>query len=227
MSAAAVDKNFRSTERNSNSRANIFLVECVVVLTGYVYALNYRLGPFGESNRMLLLATFGLIYMLRLNLMTRVLLKRELSIEELTFVILIWLPSIMGSFALMATTDVDLTTIDCIITTAMYLFGSYLNTYSELQRKIWKGDVKNKGRCYTKGLFSLSRNINYFGDSVLFGAWAAATGCWWNLWVPIIMSLAFWFHHIPDKEQYLQRRYGRDWDDYIRETPYAFVPYLC
>lgn len=225
--APATDSNFRSTERQSNLRANIFITECVAVLSAYVYALNYRLGPASDSNRMLLLAVFGLIYMIRLNVMSRFLLKRELAIEELTVVILLWLPSILTSFVALVTTDVDLSTAKCVVITAMYLFGSYLNTYSELQRKIWKGDVKNKGRCYTEGLFSLSRNINYFGDTVLFGAWAAASGCWWNIWVPIAMASSFWFHHIPDKEQYLAKRYGRDWDDYIRQTPYAFVPYVC
>ncbi len=35
----------------------------------------------------------------------------------------------------------------------LFFLGSYLNTYSELQRKWWKNDLKNKGKIYTKGLF--------------------------------------------------------------------------
>ena len=202
----------------------------MAVLSAYIYALHFRLGPVSavsESKRVLLLAAFGLIYILRLNVMSRYLLKRELSIEELTIVILLWLPSILASFVSLAATDVDLSTTKCIAIAIIYLLGSYLNTGSELQRKLWKEDVKNKGRCYTEGLFSLSRNINYFGDTTLFGAWATATGSWWNSWVPIAMALSFLFYHIPDKELYLAERYGRDWDDYIRKTPYAFVPYVC
>lgn len=224
---------FRSTQRRSSLRGNIFLIECVAVLSAYFYALKHRLGPAAAaadpscSHRMSILTSFGLIYMIRLNVMSRFLLKRELAVEELTFVILIWLPSILSSFVLLTTTDADLKALHCTIIAAIYLFGSYLNTYSELQRKIWKGNAANKGRCYTDGLFSFSRNINYFGDTVLFSAWAAATGSWWNIWVPIAMAASFWFHHIPDKEKYLAQRYGRDWDDYTAKTPYAFIPYVC
>merc|ERR1712183_1261588 len=113
------------------------------------------------------------------------------------------------------------------VASIMYVLGSYLNTYSEFQRKIWKQDPIHKGRCYMLGLFSLSRNINYFGDSLLFAGWAVATGNWINSWAPILMSLSFYFYHIPDKEKYLQTRYAQDWPTYLSQTPYSFIPYIC
>ena len=78
------------------------------------------------------------------------------------------------------------------------------------------------------GLFSRSRNINYFGDSVLFTGWAIATGNWANAWAPIVMSLTFYYYHIPDhKGKYLAARYGNEWPVYTVQTPYAFIPLIC
>merc|ERR1719291_1211092 len=121
--------------------------------------------------------------MVRLNIMSAWILQRELMIEELTFVILIWLPAIMGSYIVLAK---DTSALGLVIASVLYVLGSFLNTYSELQRKIWKRDRDNQGRCYTLGLFSLSHNINYFGDTMLFAGWAIATGNMVNLWAPII-----------------------------------------
>jgi len=213
---------FRSVERTSNLRANIFLFESMVVLSVYVYLIyGWKLCCSAQSH---LLAAFGAIYMIRLNIMSRWLLQRELGIEELTVVMLLWLPAIMGSYIFLAKNVSD---VGLVVASIMYTLGSYLNTYSELQRKIWKRDPDHKGRCYTLGLFSWSRNINYFGDSLLFAGWAVATGNLVNWWTPIVMGLSFYFFHIPDKEKYLKTRYAQDWPAYQAQTPYAFVPYLC
>jgi len=213
---------FRNVERKSNLRANIFLAESVMVLNIYFYMVYGW--KFSMNTQSHLLAAFGVIYMIRLNIMSRWILQRELGTEELTVVILLWLPSIMGSYIALA---VNVSNGILAVASILYGLGSYLNTYSELQRKHWKSYPNNKGRCYTLGLFSLSRNINYFGDTLLFTGWALATGTWTNAWAPIVMGLSFYFFHIPDKEQYLATRYAQDWPDYLIQTPYAFIPYLC
>eukprot|EP00593_Proboscia_inermis_P014738 CAMPEP_0171299264 /NCGR_PEP_ID=MMETSP0816-20121228/8071_1 /TAXON_ID=420281 /ORGANISM="Proboscia inermis, Strain CCAP1064/1" /LENGTH=226 /DNA_ID=CAMNT_0011774927 /DNA_START=9 /DNA_END=689 /DNA_ORIENTATION=+ len=212
---------FRSVERTSNLRANIFLFECMVVMSLYIFLLYaWRLEYSSQVN---LLAAFGAIYMIRVNIMSRWLLPRELGMEEITVVIL-FISSIMGSYVILAK---EISSVGLAVSSILYAFGSYLNTWSEMQRKFWKGDPANKGRCYTLGLFSWSRNINYFGDSMLFAGWAVATGNWVNSWAPIVMSLAFYFFHIPEKEKYLAIRYAKDWPAYLTQTPYAFIPYIC
>ena len=217
---------FRSVERHSYARTNIFALESTVVLAAYIWALRIRLSN-AAPKRCALLEGFGAVYFARLNFMTIYLLQRELALEELTVVMLLWLPSILGSFVYLSSEDSDLTCTESIILVAMYLLGSFLNTYSEYQRKIWKRDPRNKGRCYTMGLFAWSRNVNYFGDVVLFASWAGATGRWLSFVAPTLMALSFWYHHIPDKERYLAKRYGRDWIAYMEQTPYALVPYVC
>jgi len=44
----------------------------------------------------------------------------------------------------------------------LVLAGSYLNSFSEIQRKWWKQNPDNKGHCYTQGLFGYSMHINFF-----------------------------------------------------------------
>ena len=222
---------FRSAKRKSNLRVNIFLFESVIVSSLYLYSIyGWKFVSSSSYNNTTtplqahVLAVFGVMYMIRLNVMTIWLLPRELGIEELTFVILVWIPSIMGSYVALAK---NVSNVILVVAFLLYGLGSYLNTYSELQRKEWKQNPSNKGRCYTLGLFSSSRNINYFGDTMLFAGWAVATGNVVNAWAPIVMGLTFYYFHIPDKELYLASRYARDWPDYTAQTPYAFVPFLC
>jgi steroid 5-alpha reductase family enzyme len=62
-----------------------------------------------------------------------------------------------------------------VIGILLYLSGSYINTHSEYSRHVWKLKEENRGRLYTRGLFSLSMHINYFGDIVLFTGLAMVT----------------------------------------------------
>merc|ERR1712087_62908 len=220
------DMSFRAVPRRSTStwRANIFTAECVVVLSVYLHALLAWKPP---TVRISVLVVFGIVYFVRLNLMARYLLPREIAIEELTFVILVWIPAILASFVPPAVTSAgDVGGVTLAFSVAAYAAGSYLNTASEYERKVWKDNPEHRGMLYTQGLFALARNINYLGDVLLFAGWAAATGAWWNAWVPATMSLTFLFHHIPDKEAYMASKYAdAGWPAYVARTK-AIVPYL-
>ena len=227
-----VQHTFRTAERRSMGRANLFALLCTLILAAYSLVL-LRPGTVwaglpvaAATDRVGILFAFGLIYLLRLNVMARWLLPRELAQEELT-VVPLWVLSILASYSLGAIRlTEEMTTLAMGVSILLYVLGSWLNSWSELQRKSWKAMPENKGRCYTRGLFSLSRNINYFGDCVLFAGWAVASGCWWNAWAPVTMAASFQFHHIPDKEAYLSKRYAADWPAYQRRVK-AFVPFIC
>jgi len=111
------------------------------------------------------------------------------------------------------------------IAVALLLFGSFLNSFSELQRKWWKNDPINKGHCYTKGLFKYSMHINYFGDTVMFTGWCLLTSYIWTLAVPLIMAGMFIFYHIPGLDSYLAGRYGKEFQLYSDRTK-KFIPFL-
>jgi len=101
---------------------------------------------------------------------------------------------------------------------AFYSVGSYLNTFAEYQRQHFKSDPANTGQLYTQGLFGLSRNINYFGDIVLFSGLALVTGQITLLTIPLAMALNFVFFIIPQKEAYLSEKYGSQFKNFSKQT---------
>ncbi|MDW6004330.1 methyltransferase family protein [Vibrio mangrovi] len=107
----------------------------------------------------------------------------------------------------------------------LLVLGSFLNTYSELQRKWWKKDPNNKGKIYTEGLFSYSMHINYFGDVVLFSGWSLLTCNYWTLLLPLAMGYSFVAMHIPALDSYLADRYGDAFSQYAAKTK-KLVPFI-
>jgi steroid 5-alpha reductase family enzyme len=120
--------------------------------------------------------------------------------------------------------SIDLNLLDSVAL-ALYLFGSYLNTFSEIQRKRWKANPANKGHCYTEGLFRYSMHINYFGDTVLFTGWCLFTQNIWIMIFPLLIGLSFVFYHIPALDSYLAERYGEEFKTYAQKTK-KFIPFL-
>jgi len=105
-----------------------------------------------------------------------------------------------------------------IVAILLLLIGSYLNSFSEMQRKWWKQDPINRGHAYTLGLFKYSMHINFFGDVVLFTGWALLTYNFWTLGLPLLMALMFIFLHIPALDNYLRGRYGEEFMAYEKRT---------
>lgn len=108
---------------------------------------------------------------------------------------------------------------------ALVLTGSYLNTASETQRKLWKRDPANKGHCYTGGLFKYSMHINYFGDTIMFTGWALLTASPWSFVLPALMAAMFVGYHIPALDAYLANRYPDEFPAYARTTR-KFIPFI-
>ena len=105
------------------------------------------------------------------------------------------------------------------------LSGSFLNTFSELQRKWWKNNPENSGHCYTGGLFRYSMHINYFGDTILFTGWVLFSQNVFALGLPVIMAISFMFFHIPNLDKYLLERYGDEFKKYSLKTK-RFIPFI-
>lgn len=112
-----------------------------------------------------------------------------------------------------------------VVAFVLLVLGSYLNSFSEIQRKWWKRDSQNSGHCYTERLFSYSMHINYFGDTVLFTGWCLFTYNYWMLVLPLLMGGMFVFFHIPSLDAYLAERYGKEFNDYSKRTK-KFIPYV-
>jgi protein-S-isoprenylcysteine O-methyltransferase Ste14 len=170
------------------------------------------------------LLAFAWVYFARLLLTSLVFLKRKVGWDEafqvgpfllVIQVVLAWL----GSRSTAPWSAVD------TVAVALYGLGSYLNTGSELQRKLWKTHPENKGHLYTGGLFRLSMHVNYFGDVVLFSGFALLTRSPWAWLVPGLMAAMFVFLHIPLLDRYLRERYGDEFVEWERRTK-KLVPFV-
>lgn len=175
-------------------------ISCASLLAGYLMFTDVNelydwLKPYainGNFTRQVILMFCVLFYVSRLFITVFVFLKRKMAWSEMLLV------SGLMSFVLFSFAKVGgnshqpVGALDCF-SIFLYLFGSWLNTYSEYTRHIWKKQEVNKGRPYTEGLFKYSMHINYFGDIVLFSGFALITYSFSLLVIPLIMALNFIF----------------------------------
>ncbi|KAK3117457.1 hypothetical protein LTR53_001144 [Teratosphaeriaceae sp. CCFEE 6253] len=114
-----------------------------------------------------------------------------------------------------------------IVGSTMYTLGLFIEWYSEVQRHVWKKDPANKGKVYDRGLFGLSRHVNYFGYTMWRTGYALAAGGWvWGSVVGAWFTYDFTQRGIPVLQHYLQDRYGEQYQAYERKVPAKFVPFL-
>jgi protein-S-isoprenylcysteine O-methyltransferase Ste14 len=166
----------------------------------------------------------GTIYFLRLCITSFVLLKRKMAWNEMMTVGLL-VVFVQIFFAILTIYHKDLFKPLDWLWIGLYVIGSFLNTGSEWQRRIWKKDTSNTGKLYTGGLFKYSMHINYFGDSLLFTGFALLTGSLWALIIPLFMTTGFIFMHIPVLDRYLREKYKDQFDLYSEKTR-KFIPWI-
>ena len=180
------------------------------------YAIN------GNFTRQVLLMFCLLFYGSRLFITVFVFLKRKMGWLE-TILISGLMSFALFSFARVGgSSQLPLNALDYLVL-ILFLGGSWINTYSEYTRHIWKKKRENKGRPYTDGLFKYSMHINYFGDIVLFSGLALITQSFSLLVIPLIMALNFVFFLIPSLDKYLEQKYGEKFTEYAKSTK-KFIP---
>ena len=178
----------------------------------------------GNQGRLIVMFCFSLVLFLRLLITFFVLLKRRFDWSEFGGVVLaLFIYQIV--FALLGAGEEE--PLDWLdgIGMALFVLGSFLNTGSEIQRYLFKNDPAHKGVLYTRGMFSLARHINYFGDSLWVTAWAILTGNIWSIFIPLLITGMFVLAFIPSLTKHLKSRYGQDFDSWAKRTK-AFVPFL-
>ncbi len=192
---------------------------------GQIFGKTWHLADFSRAQ---ILFGCALIYWLRHVITLFYLLERKIEWSE-----------VLGLLVFMAAFEIGLTLLGggafrdysvnlnlLDLGALMFLLvGSYLNSFSEIQRNWWKADPVNNGRCYTKGLFGYSMHINYFGDTVLFTGWCLFTHNFWSLGIPLFMACTFIFFHIPGIDSYLAERYGEEFKNYSENTK-KFIPFI-
>lgn len=181
-------------------------------------------GPLSvaTSSRAWLVVAFSLVYLLRVLVTTYVTVQRPVAYAEAALVggWMLVIHATMGFVAAQVSAAPDGWT---VLGVALYVFGSWMNTFSELQRRAWKARQENTGHLYTLGLFRWCRHPNYLGDTLLFTGFAAVTGSWVALVIPVTMAAGFVFAAIPALDRRLRAHYGDEFDRWAAKTA-RYIP---
>lgn len=112
-----------------------------------------------------------------------------------------------------------------IVGLALFFFGLSTELVAEVQRRNFKRDPKNKGKAYTGGLWSIVRHANYLGYSCWRAGFALANGGWtFGIGTASFFLYDFASRGIPVLDQYCSEKYGEQWAEFKRNTPYALIP---
>ncbi|MEO9258623.1 MAG: DUF1295 domain-containing protein [Crocinitomicaceae bacterium] len=177
-----------------------------------------------NTERRFIIYLFCIIIFIRLSFMMLYLLKRTIPWAESVSVPFAFAIYYIGFSLLVMSTDKPLDWID-VLGIIIFLIGSYLNTFGELQRHFWKKRPENKGKLYTEGLFKYSMHINFFGDVLWVTAFAILTRNIYAIIIPIFLACMFIFFNIPALDKYLASHYGEAFQEYKKKTK-RFIPFI-
>lgn len=178
----------------------------------------------GDGARRLCLAVMLSIYFIRLLFTQFVFLKRAVSWGEACMIAL-WVLCIYLLLAIAGGTNPAPMGAASVTGVVLFLLGSWMNTYAEYARHVWKQRPENRGRLYTLGLFRYSRHPNYLGDLISFSGLCLISGRWITIVIPSIMLLGFVFANIPMLDSHLHDHYGPAFDEYAARTR-KLIPFV-
>lgn len=216
--------------RSVPQQAVIVLVELVLIgASAQVLFGDWLAGvrSFGREPlfaRNAVLFAFNLVVFARFLLTLFVFLKRRIPWEESVSVPMAFGLYLLG-FPLMARPASQPANALELAGCALFAVGSFLNTYSELQRHRFKAKPEHRGVLFTGGLFSASMHVNYFGDLLWVLGYALVTHNPWALLVPAFLFGFFYFFNIPKLDRYLAEHYGEAFTAYAARTK-RFIPFV-
>ena len=187
------------------------------------WLLGWRFSA-GNAARRWCLAAALLIYFVRLLFTQFVFMRRAMGWGEAAM-IAPWVVCIYIFFAIVGGKSQAEFGVAGVVGAAFFIFGSWMNSYAEYAREVWKRRPENRERLYTLGLFRYSRHPNYLGDLILFTGLGLICGRWISAAVPAIMLCGFVFANIPLLDSHLHDHYGAAFDEYARRTR-KLIPFV-
>ena len=178
----------------------------------------------GDEARRLCLGIALSIYFVRLLFTQFVFLKRAVGWSEAAG-IAFWLLVIYLVFALSGGANPAPFASAAIAGCVLFATGSWMNSYAEYARYVWKQRPENRGRLYTRGLFKYSRHPNYLGDLLSFSGLCLIAGRWETFAIPLIMLSGFVFVNIPMLDSHLHDHYGPAFEEYAARTS-KLIPHI-
>ena len=221
-------------EKSIPQKTTIIVLELLLLWLSYWilfqngdYKILYRLrieNICASIDRRKIIFAFSIIVFIRIGFMMSVLLKRKIPWDESISISMAFGLYYVG-FALFALTSPQQIDVIDYLGILIFVGGSFINTGSEIQRHLWKKKPDNRRKIYTHGLFKYSIHINYFGDLLWVIGYTVITRNIFALAIPIFLFLFFTYYNIPKLDQYLGRRYGKQFYDYAAVTK-RFIPFI-
>jgi len=178
----------------------------------------------GDLTRRSVLFIFNCVVYVRMLVTMFYLLKREIPWEEAFNIPVAFALYYVGYALLGYQTRAALNWLDWL-GIALFILGSFTNTFSEMQRDAWKKDPGHKGQIYSAGLFRYSMHVNFFGDLVWVIGYAILTRNIYAIIIPILLFSLFAFYNIPALDKHLAEHYGDQFVEYSHKTK-RFIPFL-
>jgi len=178
----------------------------------------------GDLPRRVCLATALSVYYVRILFTEFVFLKRGVGWSEV-FTIAPWLLCIYALLALAGGRNESALGGPGYVGITLFVAGSWMNSYAEYRRHVWKQRPENRGRLYTEGLFRYLRHPNYFGDLISFSGLCMIAGEWITVLIPVAMLAGFVFVSVPVLDSHLRKKYGKAFDEYAHRTR-KLIPFV-
>jgi steroid 5-alpha reductase family enzyme len=115
------------------------------------------------------------LYYLRILFTEFVFLKRGVGWTEV-FTIAPWLLFIVLLLGIAGGTNRNPLGVAASFGVILFVLGSWMNSYAEYARHVWKRRPENRGKLYTDGLFRYSRRPNFLGDLLSFSGLCLLSG---------------------------------------------------
>jgi steroid 5-alpha reductase family enzyme len=111
------------------------------------------------------------------------------------------------------------------VAVAVYVLGTFIHFGSDYQKQRFKARAGDKGTLLVTGFWALCRHPNYFGDFLIYMAFALIGGSAWGWIAPALNFMQYRFDAIPKSERWAAERYGEQWEAY-RQRVKMFIPYV-
>lgn len=204
------------------SKLIIMFIEIILIYISYLILFGngialhqHNLNIHNEVKITLFL--FNIITFLRFMFTLFVFLKRQIPLGEAFAVPLAFAIYYIG-FPIIAIFNLHKFDYIDIIGVLLFLLGSFINTFSEFQRMLFKKNIKNKGKIYTKGLFTYVRHVNFLGDVIWVLGYSLVARGIVGYAIVILLLLFFIFFNIPKLEKHLLTKYKDDFKDWMKKS---------
>ena len=221
---------YSQIERSIPQKLVILLSEIVFVVLSYLILFGNLLNTIGldftpgDFNRRLILFVFNVLAFSRFMFTLFVFVKRRIPWDEAGAVPTAFAIYYLG-FPLLGLEQTQPVGTLAVIGILLFVVGSFVNSFAEYQREVWKRNPDHRGKLYTGGLFSLSMHINFLGDVLWVSGYAFVTHNIYSALIPVYLFTFFYFYNIPKLDRHLREHYGEQFEEYRRKTK-RFIPFL-